>query len=187
MKRIHKIIAGTTGVVALAVVTAVTAAPNSGFGGCDGSGPGAGGGRHVGMMYGGWGPGMGPGAGPGSMRGGGGFGMMSEASLAKLKTDLAINAQQEAAWQAFAAKATEQSAQMQANRQQHWQSADAATTAPAQMSLRIGHMTQQLAALQATNAALTDLYAVLTPEQRAQADQYFNHMGPRWQGRGPRS
>jgi len=184
MKRIHKIIAATTGALALAAVTAVTAAPNSGFAGCDGTGPGAGAGGRMGMMHGGMGPGMGQ----GGMRGGGGLGMMSEASLAQLKTDLAITAAQEAAWQAFAGKAAEQAAQMQTLREQH-RAAGVPTTAPEQMSLRIGHMTQRLASMQAMNTALTDLYAVLTPEQRKLADQSMARMGGRGQGyqRGQRS
>jgi hypothetical protein len=117
------------------------------------------------------------------MRGGAGFGMMSETSLARLKTELGITAPQEAAWQAFAGKAAEQSAQMQALHQQHW-AAGAPTTAPDQMSLRIGHMTQRLAGMQAMNTALTDLYAVLTPEQRKLADETLGHMGGRGQGPG---
>ena len=109
--------------------------------------------------------------------------MMSEASLAQLKTDLAITAAQEAAWQAFAGKAAEQAAQMQTLREQH-RAAGAPTTAPEQMSLRIGHMTQRLAGMQAMNTALTDLYAVLTPEQRKLADQSMGRMGGRGQGHG---
>ena len=40
-------------------------------------------------------------------------------------------------------------------------------------------MTQHLAGMQAVNAALKDLYAVRTPEQRSIADRSFGHMGPR--------
>lgn len=189
MKRIHKIIAGTTGALALVVVTAVTAAPGGSYGGCDGNGPGTMGGGHMGMMYGGMGPGMGRGMGPGAGyggMGGGGFGMMSEQNVAQLKAHLAITAQQESAWQAFSEKAAEQEKLMQTTHEQHWQSANTATTAPAQMSLRIGYMTQHLAGMQAMNTALTGLYAVLTPEQRTLADQVLSHMGPRGQGRGMR-
>ncbi len=165
MKRVHKIIAGSTGALVLAVATAVAAAPygpGPGAGGCDGAGP------HMGM-------GMGPGGfGPGGQgMSGGGFGAGSVASLEALKSKLAITADQEAAWQAFAKQAAEQSSQMQAMRAQHRATVDAETTAPAMMSLRIGAMTQRLAAMQAMNTALTDLYAVLTPQQRATADQYF--------------
>lgn len=181
MKRIHKIIAATTGALALVAVTAVTAAPYGAFGG----GPGYMGGGHMGMMYGGMGAGMGPGMGHGGMSGGG-IGMMSEQGLVQLKTQLAITAQQEPAWQAFTAKAAEQWKLMQTTHEQHWQAANAATSAPAQMSLRIGYMTQHLAGMQAMNTALTDLYAVLTPEQRTLADQVLGHMGPRGQGRGLR-
>jgi hypothetical protein len=178
MKRIHKILAGTAGALTLVAVTAVAAAPYGGFGGCDGTGPGAAGEARMGMTYGGMGPGS-----FGGMRGGG-PGAMSEQALAQLKTELAITAKQEPAWQAFSAKATEQANLMQATREQHWKAAGADTSAPARMALHIGSMTQHLAGMQAVSTAMTDLYAVLTPEQRSVADRYFGHMGPRGYGRG---
>jgi Spy/CpxP family protein refolding chaperone len=81
MKRMHKILAATVGAAALVAVTAVMAAPDGGFGGCDGTGPGAFGGGHAGWMHGGAGPGMmggyggyGPGAGMMGGYGPGGYG-----------------------------------------------------------------------------------------------------------------
>jgi hypothetical protein len=180
MKRIHKILAGTAGALTLVVVTAAMAAPGGAFGACDGSGPGMAGGGRMGMMQGG----MGPGARGGNW--GGGPGAMSEQFLAQMKTRLAITPQQEPAWQAFSAKATEQAQQMQATREQHWKAAGTAVTAPAQMSLQIGMMTQRLAGMQAMSGALTDLYAALTPEQRSLADQQFAPMSHRGHGRGMR-
>jgi Spy/CpxP family protein refolding chaperone len=50
------------------------------------------------------------------------------------------------------------------------------------MASRLGWMTQHLASMQAMNSALTDLYAVLTPEQRGVADRLMDAMGPRGHG-----
>jgi hypothetical protein len=171
MKRIHKIVAGTAGALTLAVVTAVAAAP---YGPMGGAGPGYG---------------MGPGHGMGMMHGGmwgGGPGAMSAQYLSQLKTRLAITPQQEAAWQAFATKAAEQATLMRAMHDQHHQAVDANTSAPDAMAQHLGLMTQHLAGMQAVNAALKDLYTVLTPEQRAIADQSVGHMGARGYGRGVR-
>lgn len=180
MKRIDKILAGAVGALALTAVTVVMAAPGGPFGGCDATGPdGAGPGR-MGWMHGGMGPG-----GRGGMWGGG-PGLMSDQYLAQIKSQLAITSQQEPAWQAFAAKAAEQASLMQATRLQHSQAAAADTTAPARMAQQISSMTQHLAGMQAMNTALTNLYAVLTPEQRSLADQSFGHMGQRRFGRGMR-
>lgn len=169
MKRIHKILVGTAGVLSLAVMTAVVAAP-------DGS---------AGPFY-GMGPGMGMGMGGMGMMHGGGPGAMSAQYLAQLKTQLAITPQQERVWEVFAAKASEQAALMQGTHALHHQGGDTNSAAPDVMSQHIGLMTQHLAGMQALNAALADLYAVLTPEQRSIADQQFGHMGPRGYGRGMR-
>jgi Spy/CpxP family protein refolding chaperone len=90
MKRVHKIVAGAAGALAIVAATAYAAAPDGGYGpygNCYGAGPGGAGWGHMGMMYGagpggyGMGPGMmwgGPGGypmGPGAMWGGpGGYG-----------------------------------------------------------------------------------------------------------------
>jgi len=184
MKRVHKIIAGAAGALTLAAATAFAAAPDGTFGPC--GGPGAVGYGPMSMMYGGMGPGghgsMGPG-GRGAMWGGG-FGFKSEQHLANLKTELKITAQQEPAWKAFAVKVAEQASQMQAMHAQRGQAPGADATAPANMASHIGWMTQRLAGMQAMNSALTDLYAVLTPEQRSVADQSFGPMGPHGHDRG---
>lgn len=175
MTRFQKMIVAVAGAAALTLVTAVSAGPYGPAGYCDGTGPGIG---RMGMQQGGWGPGMGPGMRPGM--GGMGFGYGAAANLDQLKTQLAITAEQESAWQAFAKQASEQSKQMQAMHAEHWQATD--LTAPAMMSLRIGAMTQRLAGMQAMNTALTDLYAVLTPQQRVTADRLMGHGGPGGQG-----
>ncbi len=159
MKRIYKILAGTAGVLTLAVVTAVAAAPDS---------PMAGTGPYRSM---------------GGMSGGGPV-MMSAQTLTQIKTQLAIKPEQESAWQAFAVKAAEQAGLMQAGHAQHHQAVETKAAAPDVMAQHVGQMTQHLAGMQAVSAALKDLYAVLTPEQRSIADQSFGHMGPRGHGRG---
>ena len=102
---------------------------------------------------------------------------MSAQNLDAAKSQLAITAQQEPAWSAFAAKAAEQARLMQSTREQHWQDAGADATAQARMAQHIGLMTQHLASMQAMNGAMTDLYAVLTPEQRSTADRLFSYAG----------
>ena len=181
MKRVHKIIAGTAGTLAL-VAAAFAAAPESGFGPCGGpggTGPGYG---PMGMMNSG-GPGARGGMWGGGMRGAG-MGFMSAQNLDAVKSQLAITAQQEPAWSAFAAKAAEQASLMQSTREQRWQGAGADTTAQARMAQHIGVMGQHLASMQAMNGAMTDLYAVLTPEQRSTADRLFSHTGPGGYGPG---
>ena len=183
MKRIHKILAGAAGTLALVTTVAIAqGGPGYGMGagmmhGGMGMGPGmmhGGMGMGPGMMHGGMGPGMMQGGGPGAM---------SAQHLTEMKTRLAITPEQETAWQAFAAKAAEQATLMQALHAQQQQAADANEAAPDRMARHIGSMTQRLAGMQAMNAAMKDLYAVLTPEQRTIADQSFGHMG----SRGPRS
>lgn len=167
MKRMQTILAGTAGALTLVVVTAVVAAPN---------GPLAGMGHGVAM-----GPAMMGGMG---MMHGGGAAMLSAERLSELKTRLSITPQQEAAWQAFATKATEQAALMQASHDQHHGGAETNGAAPDAMARHIGLMTQHLAGMEAVNATLKDLYAVLTPEQRSLADASIGRMGPRGHGRG---
>ena len=165
MKRLHKILIGTAGVLAVAAATVVVAAPRDGMGHC-GSG-----GMRMGMMQG------------DHMRGGD-MAAMAEKRLVNLKTELKITAQQEPAWQAFAAKAAEQALAMQAQRQQHMQernkAAPANASAPERMAEHLGQMKQHLAGMEGMQASVNDLYAALTPEQRALADKHFDrmHRGP---------
>jgi len=173
MKRVQTIIAATTGVLALTLATSLYAAPYGAGAGCDGTGPGA---WRMGMHQGGMGPGMGGMGGMGGMAGGN----VATANLDQLKVQLAITAEQETAWQAFAKQASEQSKHMQAMHVEHRQATD--LSAPAMMSLRVGAMTQRLAGMQAMSTALTDLYAVLTPQQRITADRLMGHRGPGGQG-----
>jgi periplasmic protein CpxP/Spy len=169
MKRTHTIIAGLAGGLSLAVFAAFAAGPGDGMGMHPGMGPGMGG---MGMMH---------GAGPG---------MMAGQDLDQLKAQLAITPEQEAAWQAYAAKRGEQAALMQSQHAQRPQGTDATVSAPERMAQHLGVMSQHLAGMQGMSAALTDLYAVLSPEQRTVADQQLGPMGHRAQmaprgGMGP--
>lgn len=185
MKRVHNILAGAAGTLALVAVTAFAAAPG-GTPAPGGAPCGAAGFGPMGMMYGGGGPGaygpMGSGGHGGMWAGGPGF--MSEQNLASLKTQLAITPGQETAWKAFSAKVSEQASLMQSAHEQHGNSAGTETTPQARMALHIGLMTQHLAGMQAVSGAMQDLYAVLTPEQRSTADQALGHMGSRGYGPG---
>lgn len=107
------------------------------------------------------------------------FSAAAAARLDKFKTDLKITPAQDAAWQAFAGKAKQQVESMQAMHQQQPPAGNTAVSAPERMDKGIEFMKQQLANMETMNAALKDLYAVLTPEQKAIADQHFNqHSGP---------
>lgn len=160
MKRTYKVVAGIAAVLTLAVVGAVQAHPG-------GMGPG--------MM----GPGMGiMGRGMGPMGGmvGANPAAFAESHLATVKAALKITPEQEAAWQTFATKAKQQAETMQALRSKMFE-----TTGPAldRMSQRTETMKQRIGNMETMSAALKDLYAVLTPEQKAVADQQFGMMGGR--------
>lgn len=198
MTRNRKILLGLATAAALAASAAAGAAAGEGPG-MMGSGPGGGSGMMgSGMM------GSGPGGGAGMMGSGpgGGQGMMGAAAehgrgagagfspaamvegrLAALKTELKITANQESAWQAFATKAKQQVESMHAQRTQ----ASAATqTAPERLAQRAEFAKQRAANVEAMSAAVKDLYDVLTPEQKAIADQRlaFAGMGPMMAMRG---
>jgi Spy/CpxP family protein refolding chaperone len=166
MKRTRTVIAGVVAGVALAVAAATYAQPFGGTG-C-GHGPG------MGM-------GMGPGHGP---MAGVDRSAVAEARLTDLKAQLKINTSQESAWQAFTAQAKQQAASMQASRAQMQQEAG---TAPERMALRAAAMQQRAAGMATMASAFNALYAVLTPEQKAVADQNIGMFGPRGMRFGPRA
>jgi len=183
MKRSHQFIAGLASAATLAFAAPAFAQPA-------GMGPGAGPGTGCGQGM-GYGQGMGRGMGPmGHMHGMGGRGgmmganpaAMVEAHLAYLKTDLKITAGQESAWNAFAAKARKQAEGMHAF---HDKMRDGAGTVPERMEIRAEAMKQRAAGMEAMAGAVKDLYAALTPEQKAVADNDFaaHHRGPgAWNG-----
>jgi periplasmic protein CpxP/Spy len=162
MKRTHTIIASVIAGVALAVAAATYAQPFGGMG-------------H------GYGPGMGIGPGHGPMAGVDPS-VMAESRLADLKAQLKITSAQESAWQTFAAQAQAQAASMQALRAQMQQQTG---TAPDRMAQHTAAMQQRAAGMATMTNAFNALYAVLTPEQQAIADQNYRMMGPRGRGFGP--
>ena len=213
MKRTGKIALALGAALSLGLAAATVSAQSfgPGWGGwhMGGYGPGygmmGGYGGGPGWRMGGYGPGyaMGPwmmgGYGPGYGMGpramfGGFYGNVDD-NLAALKTQLGITAKQDAAWQAFAKSAKQQNEHRQA-----WfakmQQARIAGSAPEFLAQQAEFVKQREADLEAHAAALKSLYAALTPEQRAAADQRFDGysgfggFGPRhclqaWGGAGP--
>ena len=164
MKRAHTLIAGVLAGVVLAVAAATYAQPYGGMG--HGFGPGMG-----------MGPGHGPMAGVDPAA-------MADSHLSDLKAQLKINTSQEAAWQAFATQAKTQAASMQAMRAQMQQDSG---TAPERMAQRTTAMQQRAAGMATMTTAFSALYAVLTPEQKAIADQNVGMMSHRGMGFGRRA
>jgi hypothetical protein len=103
----------------------------------------------------------------------------ADSRLADMKAQLQITAAQETAWQEYAATAKQQAASMHAARAQMW---DSAGTAPERMTLRTQLMQQRAAGMTTMTNAFNALYAVLTPEQKAIADQSFARGGHRGMG-----
>jgi hypothetical protein len=189
MKTTLKIIAGTITVLSLATAGAVFAHPGMGMGPGYGMGMGPGSGMGMGPGY-GMGMGMGPGHGMG-MRGamaGPEAAAWMTGRLAELKTELKITPTQDAAWQAYTTVVQQQAAAGQALRAQMLAQTPAPGTAtPADRSAQfeaMGKLREQH--LAARDAALKDLYAVLSPEQKQLADQRLNRMpGHRMAWRAP--
>jgi len=170
---------------ALAAATAVAYAdPPGGFG------PGGWGGhRGAGMMGYGGGGGYGPGAaagapcegfGPGAAAAAGPVARM-EQRLSYLKNELKITPDQESAWNAYAEHARAQASTMETFRAQPAAAAQSSTERIEQRAERMNLRAKQITAM---SAAVKDLYAVLTPEQKAVADLHFG--GRRISQAGPR-
>jgi Spy/CpxP family protein refolding chaperone len=97
--------------------------------------------------------------------------------LSGLKSELKITAAQESAWKAFADQTKQQAEAMQA-----WMTSaqgSAQATAPERLELRNQMMKKRQEQMEKMTTAFKDLYAVLTPEQKALADQHFGMMGGR--------
>jgi hypothetical protein len=174
MKRVTKIAIGAATALSLGLaVGAVNAQPY-------GYGPG-------------WGMGHGQGYGPGPMMGGGygpmGRGMGPQAwgnpaaaaewRLSNLKAELKITGAQESAWKAFADQSKQQAEAMQKLMASVQGSAQA--SAPERLELRAKVMQQRVEQMAKGTAAFKELYAALSPEQKALADQRvgFGRMGGR--------
>jgi Spy/CpxP family protein refolding chaperone len=97
-----------------------------------------------------------------------------EGHLAALKVELKITPAQETAWQTFADRSRKQAEARAARHAQFAaQPKPANVTAPERLAQRTAFMKQGIASMEAMTAAVTDLYEVLTPEQKAIADQQF--------------
>jgi hypothetical protein len=95
-----------------------------------------------------------------------------EGHLAALKVELKITPDQDTAWQAFTTKARQQADAMIARRTQMFSQAPATKqSAPERLARRTEFAKQGVASLEVVSAAVKDLYAVLTPEQKALADR----------------
>ncbi len=162
MKTLSKLVIGAVAGAGIALA-ATTFAHGPGFGYGYGLGYGMGG---YGMgMHGGFGPGMG-------MYGMHGFGPGAwGAGLDSLKTELKLTGKQTAAWDAFETAVRGQRDSMIAAHNAMW------STGP-NPEAHIAFMQQRLDSLKAVQKARTDLYNVLTPEQKAVADRYWTG-GPR--------
>ena len=141
-----------------------------------GYGPGPGMGQGMGPMgrgpmgYGPMGRGMGPQA----------FGNPAAAAdwrLSGLKSELKITAAQESAWKAFADQTKQQAEAMQKLMSSVQGSAQAA--APERLELRDQMMKKRQEQMEKSTASFKELYAALSPEQKALADQHFGMAGGR--------
>ncbi|HEV7821515.1 MAG TPA: Spy/CpxP family protein refolding chaperone [Burkholderiales bacterium] len=116
-----------------------------------------------------------------------------EGYLAALKVELKITPAQEKAWQTFADKTRKQAEARSAQRAKFKGSKPADNvSAPERMAQRTAFMKQAVASMEARTAAVTELYAALTPEQKALADKQFArghggrfHRGGHGHGHGP--
>jgi Spy/CpxP family protein refolding chaperone len=116
---------------------------------------------------GGWGMGGGPGYGMGPGRGDPAAAV--EGRLAYLKTELKITKAQEGAWKKYSDEARKQAESMQATRTAMQGAASA--NAADRMELHNKLMKSRLEQSEKMTAAFKELYAALTPEQKALADQ----------------
>ncbi len=110
------------------------------------------------------------------------------ARLAETKAQLKITPAQETSWSRFAALVTQQAEARDAMRtQMHALMSDPNTAATVDRTAQHEAMHNlQQANMTARDAALKDLYAVLTPEQKAVADQRLQgHRGHGMAGRAP--
>jgi hypothetical protein len=182
MKRVTKIAIGAVTALTLGLATVVVSAHPYGYGPGSGMGQGPGDGLGAGMGQGmgpmgrgpmGHGP-MGHGMGPQSL---GSPAAAAEWRLSDLKSKLKITAAQESAWKTFADQSKQQAEAMQALMASAQGSAQA--TAPERLELRNQLMKKRQEQMEKGTAAFKDLYAVLTPEQKALADQRVGVMGGR--------
>ncbi len=186
MRNTRKILVGAIAAAALAASSALVYAQPDGPGGGSQDCPGATGGPGAGRGAMGHGPGAGR-SGHGMKHHGsptGRGGMWSnpaaaiEGHLAALKVELKITPEQESAWKTFTDKARQQAETMPARRAQMSAQMHATDqSAPERLTQRTEFAKQRIASMETMTAAVKDLYAVLTPEQKALADRQLAH-GP---------
>ncbi|HRD96968.1 MAG TPA: Spy/CpxP family protein refolding chaperone [Rubrivivax sp.] len=161
----------TTTFAAVVLATLSLAAANAAF-----AHPGMGMGPGMGH---GMGPGMGQHAGPGMRHSMGGpeTAAVAQARLPALKAELKITAAQESAWAAYAGVVQQQAEQREATRtQMQTRMHDPKLSDAERTALRESMLKTRDQHLAARTAALKDLQAVLTPEQRAIADSKLQPM-----------
>ncbi len=170
--------------LAIAVGTALALGLAVAEAGAHSGGMGWGGG--YGMGFGMHGQGMGYGMGPGSGMHGQGMGPRAKSGadtgttedrLAGLQSELGITAEQDGAWQAFVKSVKQQDESRQAWFAKMHETRTAGSL-PELRAQQDGLIKQRQAERQATTASLKDLYAVLTPEQKAIADRNLGGFGP---------
>lgn len=98
----------------------------------------------------------------------------AERHLGQFKSELKVTAEQESLWQAFAEKAK---GQMGKGMQAMHGAADEKLSAPERMAKRQAQMEEHLAAMKGVHESFGRLYAALSPEQKAVADQHMARMG----------
>lgn len=98
----------------------------------------------------------------------------SEKHLAAFKKELNITSDQEQAWDAYAekTKSSVKDIRDRMNEAMH----DQPQTAPERFDRHIALMKERLANFEKMDEALKQLYAVLTPEQKAIADRHFSRL-----------
>jgi hypothetical protein len=110
----------------------------------------------------------------------------AEARLQFLKNELKITADQDAAWEGYATQVKTQAATMATF---HAQGPSTVESAAERIEQHAARMKLRADQAQAMSTAVKELFAVLTPEQKAVADRYFGgtrigQAGPRGYGRG---
>lgn len=161
MKTRTTLFATTALVATLAAAGAAFAHSDMGRGMGQGMGPGTG----MGMSH---GMGMGP-----SMHG-----APAATNLADVKTTLKITAEQDAAWAAYAAVVTRHTdARNNLHEKMQALHADPKATSPDRSAMQETMLKFRQDMQAQRTAALKDLYAVLTPEQKTLADQNLGGMG----------
>lgn len=101
---------------------------------------------------------------------------MAERRLHRFKEELKITPDQESAWQAFAGKVKTEAEAME--RFRHSRPREEPKAWPERMARQVDAMKRRLAGVEDVQAAVQQLYQILTPEQRAIAD---HHRWGRWE------